>query len=201
VSRSLREFAHVHPVADGGAWSVELPALQPGSYRVYTDFQPTDGPKLVLGADLLVPGEVEADPSPDEATTVVVDDFDVAVDVEPAVGEASVAFEVTRDGERVVTDPYLGAAGHLVVIRAGDLSYLHVHPVESADPAAIDFAADFPLPGRYQLFLDFAVEGDVYTASFTVDVPPGDEGDVTSGHGGDHGEDDDEPGGHDEGDH
>ena len=36
---------------------------------------------------------------------------------------------VTRDG-RPVTDlqPYLGAYGHLVALRGGDLAYLHVHP-------------------------------------------------------------------------
>ena len=36
---------------------------------------------------------------------------------------------VSRDG-RPVTDlqPYLGAYGHLVVLRDGDLAYLHVHP-------------------------------------------------------------------------
>ena len=36
-----------------------------------------------------------------------------------------------RDG-RPVTDlePYLGAYGHLVAMRAGDLGYLHVHPEE-----------------------------------------------------------------------
>ena len=37
---------------------------------------------------------------------------------------------VTRDGEPVTDlQPYLGAFGHLVAIRDGDLAYLHVHPL------------------------------------------------------------------------
>ncbi|NKX51639.1 hypothetical protein HER39_13910, partial [Arthrobacter deserti] len=43
---------------------------------------------------------------------------------------------VTRGGQPVKTlEPYLGAYGHLVALRAGDLAYLHVHP-EGAAPAA-----------------------------------------------------------------
>ena len=36
---------------------------------------------------------------------------------------------VTKDGQPVTDlQPYLGAYGHLVALRAGDLAYLHVHP-------------------------------------------------------------------------
>ena len=64
--------------------------------------------------------------------------------------------------------PYLGAFGHLVALRDGDLAYLHVHPVDS-DEAAIRFVAEYPSAGTYRLFLDFAHDGVVRTASFTVE--------------------------------
>ncbi|PRC60084.1 heavy metal-binding domain-containing protein, partial [Mycobacterium sp. ITM-2017-0098] len=42
--------------------------------------------------------------------------------------------KLTRDGEPVTTlQPYLGAYGHLVALREGDLAYLHVHP-EGTEP-------------------------------------------------------------------
>jgi hypothetical protein len=82
---------------------------------------------------------------------------------------------VTRDGEAVTTlQPYLGAFGHLVALREGDMAYLHVHP-EGDEPTAgelsgpdIEFAAEAPTPGRYLLYLDFKVDGEVNTAGFVV---------------------------------
>ena len=49
--------------------------------------------------------------------------------------------------------PYLGARGHLVVLRAGDLAYEHVHPVTGARPA-FD-TGELARPARYRLFLQF----------------------------------------------
>jgi hypothetical protein len=82
---------------------------------------------------------------------------------------------VTRDG-RPVTDlePYLGAYGHLVVLRAGDLAYLHVHPEGSpgdgkTNPGPdIVFYSHVPSAGRYHLYLDFKDQGVVRTAAFTM---------------------------------
>ena len=81
-------------------------------------------------------------------------------------GETTIQGSVTRDGEPVtVLEPYLGAFGHLVALRDGDLAYLHVH-AEGADPEAgqttgpdIAFAAEAPTAGRYLLYLDFQVDG------------------------------------------
>ena len=61
------------------------------------------------------------------------------------------------------TEPYLGAGGHLVALREGDMAFLHVHPIGD-DPR---FEVDFPTPGRYRLFLQFQHEGRVHTAAFT----------------------------------
>lgn len=61
-------------------------------------------------------------------------------------------------------DPYLGAMGHLVVVRWGDLAFLHVHPVGED----IAFSVTYPSAGWYRLFLQYLVQGEVRTASFTV---------------------------------
>ena len=74
-----------------------------------------------------------------------------------------------RDGVAIVTEPYLGAAGHLVAIRVGDLGYLHVHSL-AGEAGPVSFAASFPTPGTYRLFFDFSSDGEIHTASFTVDV-------------------------------
>ena len=57
VNRELTVFHHVHPTLDAdGTWTIDLPVLDPGSYRAVTDFQITDGPRLALGTDLSVTG-------------------------------------------------------------------------------------------------------------------------------------------------
>jgi hypothetical protein len=82
-----------------------------------------------------------------------------------------VTFTVLRDG-RAVTDlePYLGAYGHLVALRSGDLGYLHVHADDAAASTGgeVRFVADVPTPGDYRLYLDFQHDGVVRTAEFAV---------------------------------
>jgi hypothetical protein len=110
-----------------------------------------------------------------------VDGYTVELEGDLSAGaEAELSLRVSRDG-RPVTDlqPYLGAYGHLVALREGDLAYLHVHPVEPTDgttPAPgphVAFAATAPSPGSYRLFLDFRHGDTVHTAAFSVDAAPG----------------------------
>ena len=50
LSRNLVDYWHLHPTMDsGGSWTTELPAMAPGSYRVFADFQPVGGEPLTLG--------------------------------------------------------------------------------------------------------------------------------------------------------
>ena len=101
--------------------------------------------------------------------------YDVRLDAGHARpgAEAGLRFTVSRDGRPVTTEPYLGAGGHLVALREGDLAFLHVHPTEGEhdEPAAgVGFAATFPTEGRYRLFLQFKHEGAVQTVAFTQEV-------------------------------
>jgi hypothetical protein len=174
LSRNLVDYLHLHPTMDAnGRWTVELPALAPGSYRVFADFQPVGAENLTLGTDLTVPGDVPVVALPHPATIATVDGYTVSITGSPAVGEEALSFTVQQGGSTVHTDPYLGAAGHLVAIRAGDLAYLHVHPETSSDGTdpSVTFMSEFPTPGTYRLFFDFSHDGAVHTAAFTVAVP------------------------------
>jgi len=167
--RDLTGFQHVHPTqAADGSWSVPIMLRDAGSYRVFADFT-RDGEAHTLGADLRVDGRTELAPLPAPAPTAVSDGgYDVRLDAGSghAGEETQLAFTITRDGKPVSTEPYLGAGGHLVALREGDLAFLHVHP--SDDDVA--FAATFPSPGRYRLFLQFQDEGRVQTVAFTHEV-------------------------------
>ena len=121
-----------------------------------------DGEAHTLGADLRVDGPARLAPLPAATDRVRTDGYDVRLD---GAGD-DLRFAITRDGAPVRTQPYLGAAGHLVALREGDLAFLHVHP-EDDDVA---FATAFPSAGRYRLFLQFRHAGRVHTAAFTREV-------------------------------
>jgi hypothetical protein len=61
-----------------------------------------------------------------------------------------------------------------VVLREGDLAYLHAHPMDEPGGAAptpgphVRFATTAPSAGSYRLFLDFKHDDVVRTAAFTV---------------------------------
>ena len=174
ASRDLRAYHHLHPEHDGtGTWTVQLPPLDAGTYRVFADSQPTGTDAVTLGVDLIAVADGTAGGAPASTATAGVDAYDITLTGDPQVGSAALSFLVQRDGEPVVTEPYLGAAGHLVVLRVGDLAYVHTHADHAAadhDDPSIAFDVSFPTAGTYRLFLDFAVDGTVRTADFTVQV-------------------------------
>lgn len=175
------EYRHVHPVLDEatGTWSTPWTWDQGGSYRVFADFTPAgaEASALTLTRTVQVAGDfVPATPQANRVDQV--DGFTVSVDGDMVVGSPSeLTLSVARDGEPVTTlEPYLGAFGHLVALRQGDLAYLHVH-ASGDEPRAGDtagpkiaFTAEAPTAGRYLLYLDFQVEGKVHTAEFVLDA-------------------------------
>jgi len=177
VRRDGTGFRHLHPEMDAtGTWTTPIEFAEAGVYRAFADFS-VDGEQRTLAADLFVSGgEFEARPFPAPQPVAATDGYEVRLRVgEATAGEPdSLAFSVSRDG-RPVEDlaPYLGAKGHLVALREGDLAFLHVHPREGDEVAAeeIAFEATFPSAGRYRLYLQFKHEGFVRTAEFTVVVP------------------------------
>ncbi|MGK8488040.1 hypothetical protein [Nocardia asiatica] len=191
VRRDMAAYQHVHPVLDGsGTWSVPLDLTRAGDYRVFADFTPEGGDNLTLGADLRVAGGYDPQRLPAPARIATVGDYTVELHGDVAPGRASkVTLSVSRGG-KPVTDlqPYLGAYGHLVALRAADLGYLHVHPEGhpgdgvTAPGPGITFAVTAPSAGDYRLFLDFQHEGAVRTAEFTLTVAPGTPGVDSSAH-------------------
>jgi len=169
VRRDFVGFQHVHPtMAEDGTWEIPLRIDDAGTYRVFADFV-IDGDKHTLGTDLFVAGTAHPAslPVPDHVADAG-EGYTVEIEGEPIAGiESELEFVVRRNG-RVITDlpEYLGARGHLVALRDGDLAYLHVH----ADEERLAFEADFPTAGSYRLFLQFKHGGEVRTAAFTVDA-------------------------------
>jgi hypothetical protein len=178
VRRDLSGFQHLHPDrAADGTWSTPLAVAEAGQYRVFADFQPAglDEP-VTLGVDVPAAGMYRPRPLPAPARTAEVDGYRVELAGELVPGTASkLTVRIARDGIPVTDlQPYLGAFGHLVALRDGDLAYLHVHPDGAPAKAGavggpgIAFHAEVPTPGRYRLYLQFQHDGAVHTAEFTA---------------------------------
>lgn len=179
VRRDLTGYQHLHPArAADGTWSLTLAVASAGVYKAFISFEPAGQPMpmpVTLAVDLMGDGGFVAVPLPKPSRTTMVDGFKVALAGTLVVGGSALTLTVTRSG-KPVTDlqPYLGAYGHLVAMRVGDLAYLHVHPEgtpgDGHTPSGPDIAFHMPVPsaGRYRLFLDFKVGDVVRTAEFTA---------------------------------
>jgi hypothetical protein len=172
----LTGFQHLHPELDrDGTWHAPVTVSQAGSYRVFADFK-RQGSNQTLAADVGVDGPVDWQRLPAAGDVARTDDgYEVRMQGASAAGrESELRFTVLRDGRPVSVEPYLGAGGHLVALREGDLAYLHVHPTgHGGGGAPVAFATEFPTATRYRLFLQFKHGGTVHTAAFTRDVAGG----------------------------
>ncbi|MGN9914562.1 copper resistance protein CopC, partial [Phytohabitans sp. LJ34] len=178
VGRDLSGYQHLHPtMAADGTWSVPLTLAKAGGYRVYADFSVTAASgtqvPLVLGVDHQVPGAHTPAALPAAAKQATAGPFAVSMEGTPTVGvTAPMFFRVSRSGAPGPSqlERYLGAYGHLVVLREGDLGYVHVHPEAELVDGAVKFWLTAPSAGRYRAFFDFQVAGEVHTAEYTVDM-------------------------------
>jgi hypothetical protein len=179
--RDLSGFRHVHPeLAADGTWRVAAPFDAPGTWRAYADFTPAGGKPMTLGVDVSVPGMFVPRPLPAPSPVDTIDGYTVNLDGAFEAGRTSkLTLSVARNGAPVTDlQPYLGAYGHLVALRDGDLAYLHVHPEGAPGDGTtrpgprVPFSVEVPSAGTYRLFLDFQHAGVVRTAAFTVTAGP-----------------------------
>ncbi|MBH0776101.1 hypothetical protein [Nocardia bovistercoris] len=176
VRSDTTEYRHAHPRMDAdGLWSVDWTWAAPGTYRVFADFVPEtpDSPgDLVLSETVTVTGDATPRPLAPISETASVDGYQVTRHGELDTRGGELRFTVSRGGFPVSDlEPYLGANGHLVALRAEDLAYLHVHPqTDGSRGPDVTFHAKALGAGRYRLYLDFAHGGSVHTAEFTVDA-------------------------------
>ena len=129
VRRDGRGFQHLHPTLGAdGTWSAPITLPDAGAYRVFADFQ-RDGEAHTLAADLTVDGDAALRPAaraPPRAPRPT------GTRSSWTRTATTLGFAITRGGKPVETEPYLGAGGHLVALREGDLAFLHVHPDRGA---------------------------------------------------------------------
>ena len=173
VRRDLTGYQHLHPtLGPDGRWRVSLRLPEAGVYRAFADFS-TGGRPMTLATDLFVAGAFRPAPLPAPSAVDTTGSYRAELSA-PAVAageETTLEYALSRGGRPLAgVQPYLGADGHLVALREGDLAFQHVHPEESDTPGVIRFRADLPSAGRYRLFLQFKHDGRVMTVAHTLRV-------------------------------
>jgi Cu+-exporting ATPase len=190
VRDDLGTFAHIHPEPTGraGQLAVDITFPTAGRYIVNTEFRQQGQMSDVHQRQYVTvtgdaPAPVVLTESPRE---IVVGDVRIELDGQAEVGQLSdlhFTFTDAITGEPIDDlQPYLAAAGHVVVMRADGSTFAHEHaevedeqgrpvfamPGTSFGPE-LDVHAEFDAPGHYRLWGQFRLaDGRVLTAPFTV---------------------------------
>ena len=188
----LGTFTHVHPEPTGrpGELAVDVTFPTPGRYVVNTEFRRRGEMGDVHQRQLVTIPGAAPEPVSLEASprTAVVDGVEVELGGAARVGGRSdLHFEFTDAATgRPVDDlqPFLAAAGHVVVMRGDGETFAHEHaeveddqgrpvfamPGQTFGPE-LDVHAEFDTPGLYQVWGQFRLaDGDVMTVPFTVEA-------------------------------
>jgi P-type Cu+ transporter len=186
----LATFTHVHPEPTGtaGELAVEMTFPTPGQYILNTEFR-RDGQLADIHDRQLVTIAGTA-PAPRPVTpgprTISVDGVRVELHGRAQVGTTSdLTFSLAdaRSGQPLNNlQPYLAAAGHIVIMRADGQAFAHEHADvrdSSGQPVfalpGTTFGPDLPVhahfdtAGTYRLWGQFRLaSGQVITAAFTL---------------------------------
>ena len=186
----LGTFAHIHPgpASTLGTYTVTATFPTAGTYAVHTEFR-----RQGQMADVLDAHQVTvAGPAPKPASVPAADvriwsghGVRITLRGDAHVGETSdFALRFSDTAGQPIDDlqPYLGAAGHVVIMRADGSTFAHQHAETFDDQGrpvfalpGTPFGPDLDLhvhldqPGAYRLWAQFQLgDGTVVTAPFVV---------------------------------
>jgi hypothetical protein len=186
ASEDLGWFVHEHPVMQAdGTWTIQMTFPAAGKYWIYGDVAPAGKSSQLLVTQInvmhgpkptwdgkLVPS---MGPSMVSGVSATIKPLD-----EPVPVGKNTILEVqllTADGKPVLdTKPWLGAAGHMMIIHQDGQTVVHSHPKEDAETVAVQkkgkfrFMGRFPKPGLYKAFAQFDHQGEIKTFSFVLDI-------------------------------
>ena len=218
----MDRFYHLHPDrAAEDTFTEKLPSVSQGDYQIFADVVREAGFADTMTARIKLPevsgpalsgDDSETSPAPitvaEQKNTAALKDGGMAEWVQgghPIRAQTAMLlrFRILNDRGAPATDlePYMGMAGHLVIVKADLSVFAHVHPSGSVPMAAIQllqrneanpneamssmpemaqgalssevtFPYGFPQPGQYRLLVQVRRVGKVETAVFDTNVVP-----------------------------
>lgn len=187
ASRNLTQFMHEHPeMSPDGTWHYRANFPAGGDWWIYGDVAPTGKGSRILVQRVRLHGAPPKGPGMAAKNTGPFTSGGLTGRIEPLQSPIPIGKMTTlrvrltdaKTGKPVGdTQPYLGAAGHLMIIHEDGSTVVHSHPNHDAKTHAlvkqgqILFTGRFPKPGRYIAYAQFQRAGKVKTLGFTLKVP------------------------------
>jgi hypothetical protein len=218
----LDHFYHLHPDQTAGdTFEERLPAVAGGNYALFADIVRESGFPDTMTARLNLPVVPGDPPSGDDSATSVASPvvakgpaasltlpdhsrWEWSFDPQGLHARQPVILRFRifdKDGKPASDlEPYMGMAGHLIIVKRDLTVFAHVHPSGSMPmaalmvlekqknsgksamsamsgmhetvPAEVTFPYGFPEPGDYRLFVQIKRSGQVQTAAFDAQVVP-----------------------------
>lgn len=178
VSNDLEYFNHIHPTQENNDdYSVQLNFPFGGKYKLFVEYQPEDSEKITDSFNLSVEGNEKAKTQYNKAK-LFFSEKDLSVKLLNTTEiksdtDSHLPVEIIKDGKNISTtklDNYLGEKAHAIMIGLTDKKLLHVHPMVINDMLYLHL--NFSGSGFYRLWVQFQLDGSLYTADFVLDVKP-----------------------------
>lgn len=173
-------FRHIHPIRVApGELAVRFRPDRGGTFRVYAEFERQDsGAQLAKGTFTVIGPALESRP---DRSAISVRTLEKPVAGRPVT--------MVADAGTADLQPWLGMAGHLILVRPGADFFGHVHELRSMAESLrrtgqqpdetvarygprLEFTYTFDRPGRYSGWLQFARDFRIETVPFKLDVLP-----------------------------
>lgn len=178
ISKDLSVFQHLHPNYNGdGLFKVKTTFPKGGVYQLYADFLPNEAVQQLATYKVHVEGgELDENVLLDKELSKSVDGLVFNLEFPDLKIEEQISMIFTikdMEGKPVTTlEPYLGSAGHVVIVSEDLQQFLHAHPKDEATTGPdVEYMTSFPVPGKYRIWGQFKYQSRVYTVPFTIQVP------------------------------
>lgn len=179
VRDDITGFQHLHPEYKDGRWTVLANIPSQGLYQMYADISPKEESPITLRVPITIGGATQQAQAPSISSGGSVEVNGIQATLQNTTSfktqeNTKLIFTLTQNNKPITQiDPYLGAFGHVVVLRHGDPDdYLHGHPVTETKPinGQVEFESEFPTKGIYTIFGQFNIGGQVKIFPITINV-------------------------------
>jgi hypothetical protein len=178
VSDDLEYFSHLHPEYEGnGNYSVRTNLPFGGKYELFIEYKPKGGKKITDRFNFNVKG-IEKPKAIFKGERYIFENQNLSVMLRPSEDlfsgkEIHIPVAILKDGKELNAanfDNYLGEKAHAVLIGIANLDFLHVHPIVINNQ--LNLHMNIVKSGYYRLWLQFQIEGILYTTDFVLEAKP-----------------------------
>jgi hypothetical protein len=174
VSEDLEYFNHIHPTKEtNGVYSVETNLPYGGKYKLFAEYKPADEEKITEVIEIIVDGDQKPEKSYNSENKFYMGkEYSVKLlntNNLIAGKDSRIIAEFYKDGRELninKLENYLGEKSHAVAINLRDKNFMHIHPMIIDDK--LNLHLNFDEADLYRLWLQFKINGKVYTSDFVV---------------------------------